>query len=157
MDTQRFGDPTQADFRLAISPFYLMAHADFRYHEDMEVVLARRGVSKSIYRVLTVLREFSPINIGQLAERALMKRSTASRIIDRMVEQRLAEARPAPQDTRFVEVSLTPEGADLLNSLTPVVARQFARAVQGLEPEELTALVGTLRRIVDNLGKLAIE
>ena len=32
-------DPSSPTFRLENSPFYLMAHADFKYHEDMDKVL----------------------------------------------------------------------------------------------------------------------
>src|SRR4051812_33820718 len=60
-------DPGDPGFTLVGSPFYLMAHADHKYHEDMDQVLIRRGMSKPIYRILTVLREHEPASIGAIA------------------------------------------------------------------------------------------
>ena len=125
-------DPSNPTFRLENSPFYLMAHADFKYHEDMDKVLHKHGVSKPIYRVMTVLREQQPASIGAIAEAALTKRSTISRIIDRMVEQGLVSTEPNPEDNRITEVTLTPAGQQTLRKLTPIVGRQFSRAMVGM-------------------------
>lgn len=150
-------DPADTSFKLANSPFYLMAHADYRYHEDMDKVLAKHGVNKSIYRILTVLRECEVASVSHLAETAMMKRATVSRIVDRMVERGLVTSGHNPDDNRITDVRLTAAGHDKLATLTPIVGRQFARAAQGISDAELKSLVSVLRRIGDNLGKLAIE
>lgn len=150
-------DPSDPGFRLESSPFYLMAHADFKYHEDMDKVLHKHGVSKPIYRIMTVLRERQPASIGTLAEVALTKRSTVSRIIDRMVEQGLATTEPHPEDNRVTEVTLTPAGQQTLRKLTPIVGRQFNRAFEGISDRDIANLLKTLSRISQNLSKLPIE
>lgn len=150
-------DPSSPSFRLENSPFYLMAHADFRYHEDMDKVLHKHGVSKPIYRVMTVLRERQPASIGAIAEAALTKRSTVSRIIDRMIEQGLVTTEPHPEDNRITEVTLTPAGQQTLRKLTPIVGRQFARAMEGVSDRDIANLLRTLHKIGANLSKLPIE
>jgi DNA-binding MarR family transcriptional regulator len=150
-------DPSSPAFRLENSPFYLMTHADFKYHEDMDKVLHKHGVSKPIYRVLTVLREQEPASIGAIAEAALTKRSTISRIIDRMVEQGLVSTEPNPDDNRVTEVRLTSMGQQTLRKLTPIVGRQLARAMEGVSNEDIDHLLRTLKKISANLSKLPIE
>ncbi|MAF62222.1 MAG: hypothetical protein CL680_12310 [Blastomonas sp.] len=150
-------DPSNPTFRLENSPFYLIAHADFKYHEDMDKVLHKHGVSKPIYRVMTVLREQQPASIGAIAEAALTKRSTISRIIDRMVEQGLVSTEPNPEDNRITEVTLTPAGQQTLRKLTPIVGRQFSRAMVGISNRDIAHLLRTLKKISDNLSKLPIE
>jgi DNA-binding MarR family transcriptional regulator len=150
-------DPSNPSFRLENSPFYLMAHADFKYHEDMDKVLHKHGVSKPIYRVMTVLRERQPASIGTIAEAALTKRSTVSRIIDRMAEQGLVSTEPNAEDNRVTEVRLTGEGHQLLAKLTPIVGRQFVRAMEGVSDRDLGILLRTLQKISANLSKLPIE
>jgi MarR family transcriptional regulator, organic hydroperoxide resistance regulator len=156
-DYRKLCHPAHPEFRLATSPFYLMAHADFDYHEDMSTVLEKHGVNRSMYRIMTVLREHASANIGFLAERALMKRNTASRIIERMVAKELVSAFPNPNDSRVTEVVLTERGKEMLNSLTPIVGRQFQRAIDGITNEELEHLVLVLQRISSNLRRLPIE
>lgn len=150
-------DPSDPSFRLENSPFYLMAHADFKYHEDMDKVLHKHGVSKPIYRVMTVLRERQPASIGAIAEAALTKRSTVSRIIDRMIEQGLVTTEPNAEDNRITEVTLSPAGQETLHKLTPIVGRQLARAIEGVSERDITHLLQTLRKISANLSKLPIE
>jgi DNA-binding MarR family transcriptional regulator len=154
---QEICHPTHPEFRLETSPFYLMAHADFDYHEDMSLVLAKYGVDRSMYRIMTVLREQQPSNIGLLAERALMKRNTASRVIERMTERGLVTATENAQDSRVTDVVLSPRGRDLLNTLTPIVGRQFQRAVEGIGEEGLEQLVTLLQKICRNLTRSPIE
>jgi DNA-binding MarR family transcriptional regulator len=157
IDYRKLCHPAHPDFRLAISPFYLMAHADFDYHEDMSTVLEKHGVNRSMYRILTVLREHESANIGFLAERSLTKRNTASRIVERMVAKELVNAFPNPSDSRVTDVSLTQRGKDMLNSLTPIVGRQFQRAIDGINNEDLEQLVLLLQKISSNLNRLPIE
>lgn len=150
-------DPSNTKFKLSLSPFYLMAHADFEYHEDVSRVLAKQDVTKGMYRLMTVLREHQPANIGMLAELALSKRTTVSRIIDRMSQMGLVDTFPNKDDSRITEVVLTEQGSTLLATLTPVVGRQFIRAVDGISNAELDQLISTLGKIVANLKKLSIE
>ena len=157
IDYRKLCHPAHPEFRLATSPFYLMSHADFDYHEDMSTVLEKHGVNRSMYRIMTVLREHDSANIGFLAERSLTKRNTASRIVERMVAKELVETFPNPDDSRITEVVLTQRGKDLLNSLTPIVGRQFLRAMDGISNEELEQLVRVLQKISSNLTRLPIE
>lgn len=150
-------DPSNPRFRLENSPFYLMAHADFKYHEDMGKVLHKHGVSKPIYRVMTVLRERQPASIGAIAEAALAKRSTISRVIDRMIEQGLVTTEPNAGDNRITEVKLTPAGQEKIHTLSPIVGRQLARALEGVGERDISHLLQTLRRIGANLSKLPAE
>ncbi len=134
-----------------------MAHADFKYHLDVSAVLSKYSVTKTMYRILTVLREYEPANIGFIADAAVTKRSTVSRIIERMVQMGLASTSAGEDDNRVTEVSLTQGGNDLLATLTPVVGRQFLRAMAGVSNSELAQLISTLQKISSNLDKLAIE
>ena len=99
-------DPSHEDFSLSSSIFYLIAHADFQFHEDMDKVLSKYGVRRSTYRVLTVLREKETCSIGELSEGALLRRTTASRIVERMKEEGLVETTSNPTDNRITEVTL---------------------------------------------------
>ncbi len=157
IDFRKVCDPTNPNFKLETSPFYLMAHADFKYHFDVSTVLSKYGVTKTMYRILTVLREHEPANIGFIADAAVTKRTTVSRLIERMGQMGLISTSASEEDNRMTEVCLTPSGHDLLATLTPVVGRQFIRAMVGVSNSELAQLISTLRKISSNLDKLAIE
>lgn len=150
-------NPSSDVFRLSTSPFYLIAHADFMYHDAMEKILARYGITKSTYRILTVLREAQPCSVTFLADTALIKRTTVSRIIDRMTQTGLVSAAQGDEDGRVTEVRMTKEGRALLDQLTPIIARLFERATEGLTHAELTRLVATLQIMSTNLSRSPLE
>lgn len=150
-------DPSSHLFRLNNSPFYLIAHSDFMYHEAMEELLQRHGISRSIYRILTVLREHQPCSVTFLADTALIKRSTVSRIVEKMTQMDLVATGSGGEDGRVTEVRMTDEGRALLNRLTPMIAKLIARATEGLTHAELTRLVATLQIISANLSRSPFE
>jgi MarR family transcriptional regulator, organic hydroperoxide resistance regulator len=150
-------NPSSDVFRLSSSPFYLIAHADFMYHDAMEKILAKHGITKSTYRILTVLREAQPCSVTYLADTALIKRTTVSRIIERMVQMNLVTTAQGGDDGRVTEVRMTAEGKDLLDRLTPMIGRLIERATEGLTHAELTRLVGTLQIMSANLSRSPLE
>ncbi|MFP5457015.1 MAG: MarR family winged helix-turn-helix transcriptional regulator, partial [Alphaproteobacteria bacterium] len=64
---------------------------------------------------------------------------------------------PNAEDNRITEVRLTEEGRQLLAKLTPIVGRQFVRAMEGVSDRDLGVLLRTLQKISANLSKLPIE
>lgn len=150
-------DPTSSTFRLVNSPFYLIAHADFRYHDDMEKVMVKRGLSKTVYRILTVLRETTASSVSDLSRIALTKRTTVSRVVDRMEQADLVSTSTLPEDNRVTMVKITAKGEDTLASLTPIVKRQVERALKDIPVKDMENLIATLTTIGANLEKLSIE
>jgi DNA-binding MarR family transcriptional regulator len=84
-------DPADPGFNLFRSPLYLIAHADFKYHEDLDKVMAKMGIDRTTYRLLTVLMQEGPANIKVVCEHALLKRSTGGRAIEAHERQGLGE------------------------------------------------------------------
>lgn len=150
-------DPTSPIFRLNNSPFYLIAHADFRYHEDMERVMAKRGLNKTVYRIMTVLRETTASSVSDLSRIALTKRTTVSRVVERMEKADLVTTASLPEDNRVTMVKITKKGKEALSDLTPIVKRQVVRALKDIPAKDVDHLVATLKIIGANLEKLSIE
>lgn len=150
-------DPTLTTFRLDNSPFYLIAHADFRYHEDMEKVMVKRGLNKTVYRVLTVLREKTASSVSDLSRIALTKRTTVSRVVDRMEKAGLVATSSLPEDNRVTMVKITEKGERALSDLTPIVKRQIERALRDIPAKDVDHLITTLKAIGANLERLSIE
>lgn len=150
-------DPASTDFNLFTSPFYLIAHADFKFHEDLDKAILKFGLDRATYRLFTVLMRRSPISIKDLAEFALLKRSTASRALERMRRDGWVEFNANKADNRITDVYLTEGGRELSEQVMTLGSRQLKRAVDGLADEQLEQLVVMLQTLVRNLSKLPIE
>ncbi len=149
-------DPAKADFDLFISPFYLIAHADFKYHEDLDIAISKYGLDRATYRLLTVLMRRSPISIKDLATLSLLKRSTASRALERMRKEEWIKDNRNETDNRISDVYLTTAGRDLAERVMRLGSWQLKRAVDGLDELQLAELVTLLQSLVRNLSKLPI-
>jgi DNA-binding MarR family transcriptional regulator len=157
MIVPRHMDPADPSFNLFTSPFYLIAHADFKYHEDLDKVMSKYGVDRTTYRLLTVLMQEGPANIKVVCEHALLKRSTGGRAIERMRDKGWVKTTQNPIDHRVTDVELTSTAKEITRSLQKVTSRQLQRAMNGLTAGELRQLDSMLLRIVGNLSRLLIE
>ncbi len=150
-------NPAEQAFVLFSSPFYLMAHADFKYHEDLDKAVGKFGLDRTVYRILTVLKQGNPINIKELSHYSLIKRSTVSRAVTRMRNEGWVETSVNSDDSRTVDVTLTEKGSDLIDRVTLLASRQLARALDGLRETEIRQFIRVMQTIVSNLSRLPIE
>lgn len=150
-------DPADPEFDLFSSPFYLIAHADYKYHEDLDKAIAKFGVDRTRYRILTILMRTSPINIRDLSSLGMIKRSTVSRALDRLRKEGWVTLSLDENDNRHTNVELTQTGRELAEKVMRLGSRQWQRAVEGLDQEHLEQLVSLLKHLVGNLSKLPIE
>ena len=101
------------------------------------------------FNILRILRGQGdkPATVSLLTERMLDKSSNASRLVDKLLEKKLADRATCPDDRRAVEVRLTPQGLRLLdtidaaNPLGEAPNPSFPEA----EAEQLSALLDKLR------------
>ena len=150
-------DPGSPEFDLFQSPFYLIAHADFKFHEDLDKAIEKFGVDRTSYRLMTILRRRSPLNIKELATMAMLKRSTTSRALERMHKEGWISQSSNANDNRITDVILSPAGLELAERVMRLGSRQLQRAVFGLNEEQLEELVFLLKKLVSNLTRLSIE
>src|SRR5687767_6259289 len=157
MSIPRNMNPAEPEFDLFSSPFYLIAHVDFKYHEDLDRVMQKYEVDRTTYRLLSVLLAVGLENIKVICEHALVKRSTGSRAIDRMLEKGWVRTESNEADYRSTTVELTAEGKKIAGMLRQSTSKQLERAADGLTAAELKQLASILRRMTENLGRLQIE
>jgi DNA-binding MarR family transcriptional regulator len=107
------------------------------------------GLSLDEYDVLLqVRRSEQPLRMTQLAERALISRPTASRVVDRLVERGWVRRWRDATDGRVVLLALTEEGRRVHTAAARVHLDGIARLVQDpLTGSDVTALAGALHAL----------
>jgi DNA-binding MarR family transcriptional regulator len=103
----------------------------------------------SWYDVLAALRDAPERSLKQveLAERVLLSNSGLSRLVDRIEAKGMVERRSCPSDRRSFFVSLTDEGAAMLELMWPVYARGVAEDFMpalGSNPCEVREMLETI-------------
>ncbi len=82
------------------------------------------ALSLQQYNVLRILRgqNGKPASIGLIQERMLDIQSNASRLIDKLEDKKLVIRKVCPNDKRQMEITITPEGLQVLLELDFVIA-----------------------------------
>jgi len=145
-------DPSAGNFSLDDYPFYLMTRAMAAYYGLLEEALKKVGVDQPRWRVLMILGAKNPSNMSELSERAVIKNSTMTRLIQRMQAQGLVRVAPNPDDNRISEVYLTAVGEERLNMVRDVGGQIFRHAFGGASAD-LRTFVSTLKAVIANLSR----
>lgn len=118
---------------------------------DAKNAALREKLSRGEIRVLRVLGRERHCVMGRLADSICLSLSSATGIIDGLIEKGLVKRERSSVDRRVVEVVLTDAGRALHEEAMagPV---EFARGLlKGLNGEEQDALAGLFRKIADRI------
>ena len=120
----------------------------------------RHGLPLTEYEVLLQLADADGerLRMGELASRLLLSRSGITRLVDRLVRQRLIERRRCDNDGRGYFAQLTPAGRAKLDAARPDhlagVRRHF---LTQLEPGEIDSLGAVWERLLVQARAAALD
>jgi DNA-binding MarR family transcriptional regulator len=106
------------------------------------------------YDVLVTLRlSDGAMRMSELAEMALISRSAATRLVDKIEQAGYVERYVCPTDRRGMVVSLTPEGRKVQERAAPIVLRQLQNHFgRYLDQEQAEAMAENFERILEGEG-----
>ncbi len=150
-NAKELGDPANADFRVENWPFYLIARTARRYEMDMERALRRIDMDVPSWRAIMLLHERSPSSVSEIAERAVIKLSTMTRVVQRLEKRGLVTIARRPADARVTDVYITPAGERTVQQVRTLASRLYQSAFKDMSPADVEMLNALLRRVFDNL------
>lgn len=105
---------------------------------------------KLLFTVGTLLtRQSEPVTMGELSREMGVPLSTATRIVDWLVNSDLAERLPDPTDRRIVRVAISPAGMEIYQVSLEIMSEQIEKWWGGFSPEERMMLVSLMRKFID--------
>lgn len=112
----------------------------------------RRAPYADLYLVGIVLsHQREPVMMSELCEASTLPFSTATRVIDWLVESGYAERFADPEDRRIVRVALTRTGRELYQAIDEFVRERVQQILRHFTDEERENLVTSLRKLVEAL------
>lgn len=152
VDTRLLGDPGTPAFRVQKYPFFQLNRLVSLYNSVVAERLLTIDIDIPTWRVLMVLGEASPRGIGEIAQFAIIRISTLTRIIQRMTAAGLVVGERREGDNRVTEVSLTAAGEARLAAARVLTAPVYAKVIGGLSEREFDRLTDLLDRMHANLA-----
>ncbi len=147
------GDPASRNFKLENSPFFLMNRAASVYALAMERALRAVGADIPRWRVLMLAYERGPLSVGSIAEHAVIKLSTTTKVVQRLRDEGLVKLRRSRQDARVTEVTLAAAGQRAVALVRAAASGIYQRAFHDVSAAEIRTLNGLLARIHANLRR----
>jgi len=109
-----------------------------------------QGLSLEEFMVLDELEESGPCVMRDIATALSIPPSTATGIVDRLVERQYVRRAHSDRDRRRVVVELTPEGRRIHGRFREKALAQLEESVRHLTNEDLRALLEIVRKIMEN-------
>jgi DNA-binding MarR family transcriptional regulator len=101
------------------------------------------------YSILTVAGAQPGLDQAQLAYEVGVDRATLANVVARLESKRLIKRSPSASDKRVKLVSLTPNGAAILEKMLLPVQRAHDRTIAALPAAEQAVFLKLLMRLVD--------
>jgi DNA-binding MarR family transcriptional regulator len=152
-DSRILGDPGTDAFRIDRYPFYLLNRLVSRYNLVIGVRLKTIGLDIPQWRVLMVLGESRPLGVSDIADRAVINLSTATRIVQRMVSAGLLKVNTSRTDSRVTEADLTPRGLELLASARAATTPVYKTVIRSFDARRFEDLIESLACMHANLDE----
>jgi DNA-binding MarR family transcriptional regulator len=114
--------------------------------------LLASGVTVAEWVVMRAMFDDEDTSPGVLAERIGMTRGGVSKLVDRLVAKKFVSRRDRSDDRRFQSIALTASGRRVIPQLSALADRNDEEFFHPLSAGERTALIATMRKLVDAHG-----
>jgi len=151
-DARLRGDPGSPQFEIEASPFYLIARTAGRYAIDMENALRALDLDLASWRALMLVHTVNPSSVSEITERAVMRLSTMTRVVQRLEKRGLVRVDTRKGDGRVTEVFITNEGEAMVTKIRAIASRIYNIAFHDLTAAEIGTLNALLARVFRNLA-----
>lgn len=127
----------------------LLAQASHLISSEFHRTAGAQGLNVSEWRVLASLAGGEPVSIGRLAQVAVMKQPTLTRVLDRMEGKGLVERLAHDGDRRVTLVRITGAGRATVERLIPLAREHEERVLAPFGLARAAKLKATLRRMIE--------
>jgi len=134
--------------------FYTIDKSIKAYRQFAQKQLKEAGFSVTIdqWLVLKNIQEFPQISQQELSRRVFKDTASVTRIIDLLVKSKMITRETSDNDRRRNFLTVTAAGIKTLKDIRPVIIKNRATALNGIDPRELKIMKKNLLTIIDNVG-----
>ena len=146
---------TEKPYRITDYPMHYFAAIQRQNQLNLARSLREFGLSVPMWRALSALHQKDGQTIGEIAQLAVLDRSSLGRLLDDMAKAKLVEREPLPDDRRALAIKLSPHGRKIFEATLPLAQRHYRNVLNGVSAQEFETLMRVLRRIKANTRMMA--
>lgn len=117
--------------------------------EQSADILKEFGLTLPQFNVLRILRgqKGTPANLSTIQERMVNKMSNTTRLVDKLIDKKLANRVICAENRRKVEITITDQGLELLSKIDQPMDTLNEKAIKALTGKEVVMLNSLLEKI----------
>ena len=116
--------------------------------------LKQNNLPHSYYHILKVLKKHGELPMSEIGRMVYISKSNMTSLIDKLVENGLAERLPDKNDRRVINIALTVKGNELLSEWRKHSNNEIKINLATLSDEDLEKLYESFKNIKIILGKM---
>ena len=144
-------DPASRRYTIEQSPFFLLNRATATYALLMDRALSRVGADVPRWRVLVLAEQRGPISVSAIADLAVIRLSTVTKVVQRLTADGLLTVRRSKNDARVTVVGITLKGREIAGVVRATASRIFQQAFTDVSEPEIRTLNRLLLRVCHNM------
>lgn len=113
---------------------------------------SKYGISAAQMFVLHVLDQDEVLSLNALAERTATDQSSASVVVQRLVDAGYVTRTARKEDRRHIELRLTPKGRTVIRKSPPPAQQKILAAVESMSARDRKQFAGLLEGFVEEFG-----
>ena len=127
---------------------------DYSKHFNIFLNMKDFELTKTQLKAMLVIAREKTLSMGELADQLGIQPEQATRVIGSLAEKQLVERSIHPGNRRQIDISLTENGIDYLDSLKESYGRTLSKALDKLTFEEQQDFLTALRIVMRTLDKI---
>lgn len=117
------------------------------------LILKEYNLNEHEWRILRALVEVESLEIGELADKVLMQRSSLTRTLKNMQTRRLISRKKSKTDQRYFHISITQTGHRLFHKAAPHSEQEYNHIKKVFGTKKLEQLYSLLNELSEKLEK----
>jgi MarR family transcriptional regulator, organic hydroperoxide resistance regulator len=130
---------------------YRLYRASKKLQLRLQTRLRAQRVNPSQWQVISVLKAYGALSIGEIVDATLMEQPTVSRVVARLEKSGLVSRRASTRDSRMALISLTAPGIEVFKQIVPAALRHQDIALDGIGRKEIAQVIATLEKLEENI------
>ncbi len=109
------------------------------------------GISMVQCHALLEIDLHGTVNLGELADKLYLDKSTVSRTVEGLVGSKLATRHVPDDNRRKINISLTSKGSEVCNRINRDNDEYFADILSAIPPKDMTVFLRSLESIIGRM------
>lgn len=135
--------------------YYWISRVNAQYTVVLEDKLKPHGINLSRWRVLSSLHQYGSLGVSEIANLAILRLNTATKVVQKMTTEGLVQTQINAQDARITQVVLTEKGRLQAIFAEGVAASIFEASFNDISKSDRERLNKILGRVAQKLTSMS--